>query len=369
MGIENEIIYNKYNRSQLIWNSYLKFTRDFISRTINQIIGINKLIVRDYTLIIAISSLVILSSCNKTVDLFDEYKNITVVYGLINPNDSISYIRIEKAFMASENIYQIAEIPDSNLYSYKLNVKILSGDQTIEFDTITIYNKTEGIFYAPKMQVYYAETINRLDINQPLLLEIRNPKSGEIIRSKTNLHNSSAIRVTDPLYFISFEKNSTFSFETIADISIYQPYIRFHYMEQVPNEPNTAVFKYVDWPFPFVTSRTLFGGESINVPVVGVDFYSNVLKTIPPTNNLERYHGKIEFVIATSEYSFYAYHESCQPSNTVVMNRGVYTNIENGYGVFSGISSGGKLIKMTNQSKTRIRNLEGLNFVGGLAEE
>ncbi|NPD47352.1 hypothetical protein [Lentimicrobium sp. S6] len=331
--------------------------------------AIKNTIVQAYIATILITSLFIFSSCDKTVELFDEYKDITIVYGLINPKDSISYIRIEKAFLSAENIYQTAKIPDSNLYSHKLDVKVLSGNQIIEFDTITVYNKKEGIFYAPKMQVYYAGTINRLDINQPLLLEIKNPKSGEIIRSKTNLHNSSAIRVTVPMYFISFEKNSTFSFETIADISIYQPYIRFHYMEQVPNEPNTAVFKYVDWPFPFVTSRTLFGGESINVPVVGVDFYSNLLKTIPSSNSLERYHGKIEFVIATSEYSFYAYHESYQPSSTVVMNRGVYTNIENGYGVFSGVSSGGKYIRINNQSKTRIRNLEGLNFVGGLPEE
>ena len=338
-------------------------------RTERIIYAIMNTIAKTYAATILITSLFILISCDKTVDLFEDYKDITIVYGLINPKDSISYIRIEKAFLSTENIYQIAKIPDSNLYSYKLDVKILSGNQIIEFDTITIYNKNEGIFYAPNMQVYFAETINRLDINEPLFLEIKNPVSGKTIRSETNLHSSSAIKVVRPIYFISFEKNSTLSFETIADISIYQPTVRFHYMEQVPNEPNTAVYKYVDWPFAFMTSRTLFGGETLNVPITGENFYRYLLKTISPTNDFERYHGMIEFVIGTSEYSFYAYHESCQPSSTVVMNRGVYTNIENGYGVFSGVSSGGKYIRINNQSKTRIRNLEGLNFVGGLPEE
>lgn len=325
----------------------------------------NNTIFSRYLTTIFIISLFILSSCDKTIELFDDYKDITIVYGLINPDDSISYIRIEKAFMTQGNINQSAQIPDSNLYPYKLDVKLISGDQEIEFDTITIYNKTEGIFFGPKMQVYYAPTINSLDITQALFLEIRNPKTGKMISSKTNLHNSSAIKVTKPERFISFETSTTLTFETIPDISYFQPTVRFHYMEQVPNEPNTAVFKYADWNFPVQTSRTLLGGESIHT-ITGPDFYSNLLKTIPTTNTLERFHGRIELIIFTAENSFYAYQESCKPASTIVMHKGVYTNIENGLGIFSGISSGGKLINLTNNSKTRIRNLKGLNFVSGI---
>jgi len=154
------------------------------------------------------------TSCSKDFEINDDYKDITIVYGLLNPNDSLSYIRIEKAFLTNGDIYQTAQIPDSNLYPNKLEVKLYdnNGNKVVTFDTITIYNKEEGIFYAPIMQVYYAKTKLLLNDNDEYTLKIKNPKTGEEQTAKTKLINGRTVKIDYPNYKIDFTKNKDIEF-------------------------------------------------------------------------------------------------------------------------------------------------------------
>ena len=73
-------------------------------------------------------TLAVFTSCDKDIEINDDYKDITIIYGLLDPTDSISYLRIEKAFLSNGDIYQAAQIPDSNIFSYKLDAKLLDKD-------------------------------------------------------------------------------------------------------------------------------------------------------------------------------------------------------------------------------------------------
>ena len=131
-----------------------------------------------FAFIILALSFTVFTSCEKGIQINDDYKDITIVYGLLNPSDSLSYLRIEKAFLSEGDIFQAAQIPDSNLYSYKLDVKLFNqdGDLVVTFDTMTIYNKNEGIFYAPVMQVYYAVTKGLLNDDDIYTLKLSTQK-------------------------------------------------------------------------------------------------------------------------------------------------------------------------------------------------
>lgn len=309
------------------------------------------------------------NSCEKEFELFDDYKDIAVVYGIINPQDSISYIRIEKAFLSKGDLSQCAQTPDSNLYPYLLDVKLISGSQKIQFDTITIYHKQEGIFYAPKMQVYYANTKDLLDINSPLDLIINNKETGNHISASIAIHNAKDLRILEPMYFISFQQDDKVVFESIENVSTYQMVMRFHYMEQTPGEPDSQVFKFTDWIFPILRSQTTLGSEVFSIPYIGRAFYDHLLQTIAATTELERYHGQIELMVYTTDNHFYGYNEATTPSASIVINRSVYSNIDGALGVFAARSCKSRIIRITNVSKTHIRNLRGLNFVGGIPEE
>ncbi len=109
----------------------------------------------------------LLNACSTDVDLYADYKNITVVYGLLDSDKDTNYVKINKAFLGPGNALEIAMIEDSCNYPYKLDAKIVEYRATaggnnfqktreLVLDTMTIHNKdTEGFFYAPDQLVYY----------------------------------------------------------------------------------------------------------------------------------------------------------------------------------------------------------------------
>lgn len=306
--------------------------------------------------------------CSKELKLLDDYKDYTIVYGLINPNDSISYIRIEKAYLTDGDIFEAAQVADSNQFPYKLDVTLKVGEQIINFDTITIFNKEEGIFYAPKMLVYYAITKDLLNTNDSLLLNIHNPKTKQITSSSTILHDGNKIKFKYPRLNISFEGGYNVTFTSLANTRLYKLNLRFHYMEQYPNDESTRTYKYLDWTFPSYETINSEGGEIVNFPYNGDDFYSFLMTKIPESEELDRYYGQIELSLSSADNTFKTYIEVNKPGTSLVIDRPQFTNIDNGYGLFAARSAYEGFYNMTNNTKNHLRALNGLNFVGGIPE-
>ena len=99
-------------------------------------------------------------SCSTDVDLFADRKDVPVVYGLLDAQADTNYIKITHAIMPDDNPTNAAADPLQNDYPGKLDVRLTefcNGDslRQIILDTITIHNKQEGVFYAPKQKLYY----------------------------------------------------------------------------------------------------------------------------------------------------------------------------------------------------------------------
>jgi hypothetical protein len=312
---------------------------------------------------ITVITLSILTSCEKDININDDYKDITIVYGLLDPDDSISYLRIEKAFLSDGDIFQAAQVPDSNLYSYKLDVKITNdqGNVIAVFDTMTIYNKEDGIFYAPRMIVYYAVTKARFNDRDTYYLEINNPKTGAQITSTTKVIDARKMRIDKPNLNMSFAGNYAVEYTSLKDIRLYQVNIRFYYGEENIVTGDSTGY-YTDWILPSVASRTLSGGEDLETPYSGEVFYSNLLNTIPIKDNVVRYIGPIDVIISCADETFNIYMEINKPSASLVIDRPDYTNIENGFGLFASRSTKVKATTMNSKSKAILWKIEELNF-------
>ena len=118
-----------------------------------------------------LSFVLLFNACSTDVDLYADYKDITVVYGLLDSDKDTNYVKINKAFLGPGNALEIALIADSCNYPYKLDAKINeyrasvgSNDyqktRTLQLDTITIHNKDqEGFFYSNDVRmVQYSQT-------------------------------------------------------------------------------------------------------------------------------------------------------------------------------------------------------------------
>jgi len=124
---------------------------------------------KKYISIFVFTFLVFFVSCKKDFNLYADYKEIPIIYGLLDANADTNYIKITRAFYAqNDDATQIAMNPDSSNYPGKLDVRLTeyrNGDsiRQIILDTITIGNKQEGVFYTPKQKLYY--TAERLSKN------------------------------------------------------------------------------------------------------------------------------------------------------------------------------------------------------------
>ena len=70
----------------------------------------------------------LVSSCNEDFQLTEPWKDIPVVYGMLNRFDSAQYIRLEKAFVSEDlSARELAKYPDSIYYK---NAKVTLINKT-----------------------------------------------------------------------------------------------------------------------------------------------------------------------------------------------------------------------------------------------
>jgi len=105
---------------------------------------------------------IILTSCKEDIEPNLDGKITAIVYGLIDQNDTLHYVKINRAFYGGGNATEIALISDSSYFkTVEATVKEYQGEtlkRTWVLEDTIIPNKEEGAFYGPEQKVYYFKT-------------------------------------------------------------------------------------------------------------------------------------------------------------------------------------------------------------------
>src|SRR5690606_33649965 len=126
--------------------------------------------------------------CSEDFQVTAPYKKVTVVYGLLDPQDTAHYIRIQKAFLdENKSAIQMAADPDSSFFS-ELVVTMTAfsdpeGQTPVETHTLEKVNlnqqgypKEEGPFFTDPSYAYkWKATLNPF---QCYRLRILDPQTG-----------------------------------------------------------------------------------------------------------------------------------------------------------------------------------------------
>ncbi len=276
-----------------------------------------------------ISGLTFVNSCTTDFDLYAEYKDISIVYGLLDTSDDTSWVKITKAFTGPGNALLIAKNPDSSNYPYKLDVKLIGIKNGVElspivFDTLTLHNKRPGdsIFYFPDQLVYYAKT--NLDQNAKYTLSIIN--FGKEVSAETPLVGDFII--TTPNRFISFTNtNSKIEYGLAKNGKRYESFLVFNYKELAPG--SDTVNKSMRW---FIgTDNDNAGKQSYN----GDLFYSNLEIELEDIPNVKRWAGPVNIIVSCGSEILNNYIEVNEADNSLLTEVPIYTNIVGGTGIFA----------------------------------
>lgn len=332
--------------------------------------------------LLVIFSGIIVSSCETDIDVTADWKDITVVYGLLSQNDTLHYLKINKAFLGDGNALEYAQIEDSSSYFNNLEVTLTEvaddgGSRVFNFDTIHVSNKEDGIFYSDDEIIYKSEFIIPSDLNDRNYLydlKVRNKITGKEITSSTNLVKNFDITVPRPgqptIDFIS-NNTSTFKWKSGKDGRRYDAFIRFWFEEVLNN--NDTIDRYIDWKIGSLKAKNLNGGEEMTLQYTPLAIYDISKSLIPRTGNEKdgfkesdvraRLTNKVEFTIVVSGDALNTYLDVNGPSSGIVQDRPEYTNIKNGLGLFSSRYTKHNSIQIGAQTEAKFLAIEGLKFV------
>ena len=330
-----------------------------------------------------LAGLVFFNACSTKVELYADYKEIPVIYGLLNASQDTNFIRINRAFSGSNdnpiNAMDVALIADSCNYPGKLRayiVKYRQGygghyeptDDIIELDTMTIHDKEEGIFYSPNQKVYWTD--KPLSVNTESAkyrYKIFVPMGNDTNTSETNIVGGDGFKiVTASLAFMADENDLTSKVKfTLADNAVfYDMKMVFYYRESVHGGPMTD--KEVSYSFGVKSLDDLFQeNDRVYYLNYGVNTLFNLLAeaiggdTIINENHPEvvRYFDERPMKIFLSAGGDELYNYIQINSQTgYAQSVPDYTNVNGGYGVFS---SRINLVKEVSVSAATQRDLYG----------
>lgn len=298
-----------------------------------------------------------LFSCNNELDITDDWKEVAVVYGLLNPADTMHYVKINKAFLGDEDAYIMAANPDSTYFHDGIEVLIEEihengwVERTFMLDTTWIHNKEDGVFPSPDQKLYSFNGVLKQDRSYRLV--INNPKTGNKVQAQTNLVDDIKIEVPRPSqsFYSSFvtTNDARVEFRSAKNGRVYQLVIRFHYYEVNVNT-NDSVPKYVDWEFPNKKSPDLNGGDKMIYLFPGRSFFANLDAQIEADQFVKRYAGDVEFIVYAGGDELSTYIDITSPLNSIVQERPEYSNVSNGIGIFSSRFHKSKACRLSPQT-------------------
>lgn len=209
--------------------------------------------------------LALFSSCSKDVNLLADYKEVPIIYGILNAKADTNFIKITRAFYANSDAYEVAVNPDSSNYPGKLNVRLVefqNGDpvRTIILDTIIIHNKQPGVFYGSDQKLYYTtERLNMCDKFNKYQYELQIDLPDQTLKTKTDVVGNNSFRIETGAVNFSKEYFGTrrpFLFAPALNASIYDVNIAFTFLEQrTPDED--SVPRTMNWNLGYLTDYEL----------------------------------------------------------------------------------------------------------------
>jgi hypothetical protein len=270
------------------------------------------------------------SRCSTDVDIYTDYKDITIVYGLLDQSDDTVWLKITKAFQGQGDALYYSKIPDSNNYSYKLDVTLTGikngiDVQTLTFDTITIHNKLPGdsVFYFPDQLMYYAVPSKPLNEKAMYHLSVKR-KDGEV-KAETPIVSDFPI-IKPAGYTISFSTDGEIACNSAQNGKRYEFTFTFNYKEHKKGSPDT-LNKSISWPLGVAKSEYTTEGYTVALPYQGEQFFNMLETKLEKDPNITRWVGMMNVTVACGSQNLDTYLEINNAANSFMNELPQFTNI------------------------------------------
>ena len=304
----------------------------------------------------------IFSSCSTDFELNAPYETIPVVYGLLDQSKDTQFVKINRSFLGYGNNVDYAAVNDCTHFEYVVAVleEYNEFGNLIDHDTLKEFmvgNLQPGIFYEDSQKVYYLETDNdSLKEENTYHLKVSIPDKGLNFDAETDLIKGSWLNFK--FQTILYLAGSGFK---VADVDLattedgyleqtlrwttaergkrYELMLRLHYTE-VYNDL-TEQEKFLEWNLGRQISVSSSGGEEMFKDVSGGSFFNFVETQLQNYENedqvMKRVLGMdaVEIILTAGNEDLNTYMQVNEPVTGIVTERPIFTNVNNGIGIFA----------------------------------
>ena len=304
----------------------------------------------------------IFSSCSTDFELNAPYETIPVVYGLLDQSKDTQFVKINRSFLGYGNNVDYAAINDCTHFENVVAVleEYNEFGNLIDHDTLKEFmvgNLQPGIFYEDSQKVYYLETDNdSLKEENTYHLKVSVPDKGLNFDAETDLIKGtwlnfkfqtilylagSGFKVSDVDLATTEDGylEQTLRWTTAERGKRYELMLRLHYTE-VYNDLSEQE-KYLEWNLGRQISVSSSGGEEMFKDVSGGSFFNFVETQLQNYENedqvMKRVLGMdaIEIILTAGNEDLNTYMQVNEPVTGIVTERPIFTNVNNGIGIFA----------------------------------
>lgn len=332
------------------------------------------------------TALISLSSCKNDLDVLAPGEETIAVYGILNPNEPIQNIRINKVFLTDGDALLAAQ--DAGQINYDTSEirvslqRFMTGSTTPTLTTVGNATKKEIVLTGSVVvtangtfnqnQVMW-QTTDKLFNSGVYQLKIQIKKSGKEFTATTQAldsvksYNSMPFiylphpnpQMAYPMHcgyiidsppgtgtkqiaYVDYSNTVALTplkirFKSISNAKLYDVIMRFHYKNISFSDDTTS--HYVDFNFSTLKTSSLVGGDPMEVSFYATDFYTNLASGISAKNETgvkTRVSHYMEYIIYAGDENLNTFLQVNQPSNTIAQDKPNYSNISNGgVGIFA----------------------------------
>ena len=335
---------------------------------------------------------VLITGCSTDLDINAPYKEISVVYGLLNQRDSVHLVKVNKAFLGEGDAYAMALVADSNEYRnedvtyakvFWINASGTAVDSFPLRDTL-ITNREPGTFNAPVQRLFtfttpFVQQLNagRMFLHQDGRYELRLQVRGNAVSSSTAITNDFTIDAVDQdttnnsarvnlmNAFGTDYGSYEFNWRSRANGKRYVVSYRFRYDEVTGTDTVRTAF--IQQMGTRVSSNSA-NIEPMAAVIGGEAFFSSLagfVKSNPNWGSVDkRIFRGLDFLISVANDDFHTYLTLTEPVSGIIEDRPAYSNIDGAFGVW-----GSRYTKNANGkrlSSTTLQQLTAGQYTGAL---
>lgn len=331
-------------------------------------------------------------SCSTKVELYADYKDVAVIYAMIDPQADTNFVKIIRAFCGTNDdpidANEVALIPDSSNYPGKLDARIIelrntAGDsykptgREFALDTMTLHNKELGVFYAPDQKIYYTTEHFNAEANgkkYKYRLVVVKP-NGDTLTAQTSMVGGEDFAILSGgtnFQIAPTEAMGKMYFRADGAAVVYEIKMQFNYREQ--HSGQEVKLKNVSRSFgtkPLSSYPKVENTDDSYYQEYSVNWLFNALTnaigddTVVNSNNPNVVRYMDDFVVSISaagQELYYYYLVNQAQSNSIAPLVSTYTNIHGGGGLFSSRTNIEKSLKLSASAKRDLFSVSAWGF-------